>query len=131
VGVSFVKVKLNEAWSFLKAAEEEFAEAKEDPVRIRDAAEKAWNAVVQATDALIYALTGVRVMSHYERRMALRDIEKRRVDVKKLGLRDRYMARYKILHGETFYEGIVDVEEVKVEFEKVEEYIKDVEKLVG
>jgi len=51
--------------------------------------------------------------------------------VKKLGLRDRYMARYKILHGETFYEGIVDVEEVKVEFEKVEEYIKDVEKLVG
>jgi len=84
--VSFVKVKLNEAWRFLKAAEEEFAEAKEDPLRIRDVAEKAWNAVVQAADALIYALTGVRVMSNYERRMALRDIGKRRVDVKSWGL---------------------------------------------
>ena len=125
-----MKVKLNEAWSFLKAAEEEFTKAKGDPLRIRDAAEKAWSAVVQATDALIYALTGVRMMSHYERRVALRDIEKRRMDVKRLGLRDRYMARYKILHGETFYEGVVDVEEVKVELEKVEEYIKDVEKLV-
>jgi len=40
------------------------------------------------------------------------------------------MARYEIPHGEAFYEGVVDVEEVKVEFEKVEEYIKDVEKLV-
>jgi len=53
----YVKAKLHETWVFLKAAETEFKEAKSE-VEVRDAAEKAWGAVVQATDALIYALKG-------------------------------------------------------------------------
>jgi hypothetical protein len=126
----FVKAKLDEAWDFLGAAMEEFAKAGGDPVRVRDAAEKGWNAVVQATDALIHALAGVRPMSHYERRVALRDLERRRDDVRDLGLRDRYMARYKILHGEAFYEGVIDPEEIILEFERVKEYIEAIEKLV-
>ena len=72
-----MKARLGDAWSFLEAARKEFHESRGDPVRVRDAAEKAWNAVVQATDALIYAFTGSRPMSHYERRVALRDIERR------------------------------------------------------
>jgi hypothetical protein len=40
------------------------------------------------------------------------------------------MARYKVLHGETFYEGVVDLREVEVELEKVEEYVRDVELLL-
>lgn len=77
VGEDFVKARLGDAWSFLEAARKEFLESRGDPVRVRDAAEKAWNAVVQATDALIYAFTGSRPLSHYERRVALRDIERR------------------------------------------------------
>jgi hypothetical protein len=130
MGEDFVKARLGDAWSFLEAAKREFLESKGDPVRVRDAAEKAWNAVVQAADALVYAFTGSRPMSHYERRVALRDLERRVESVKRLGLRDRYMARYKVLHGETFYEGVVDLEEVKTELEKVEEYIRDVERLL-
>jgi hypothetical protein len=130
VGEDFVKARLGDAWSFLEAARKEFLESRGDPVRVRDAAEKAWNAVVQATDALIYAFTGSRPLSHYERRVALREIERRFEGVKRLGLRDRYMARYKVLHGETFYEGVVDLGEVEVELEKVEEYVRDVELLL-
>lgn len=33
------------------------------------------------------------------------------------------MARYRILHGEAFYEGMVDIEELKLELEEVSEYI--------
>ena len=40
------------------------------------------------------------------------------------------MARYMVLHGETFYEGVVDLGEVEVELEKVEEYVRDVELLL-
>jgi hypothetical protein len=130
VAEGFVRAKLSDAWSFLEAAKREFSESKEDPVKVRDAAEKAWNAVVQATDALIYALTGVRPMSHYERRVAMRDLERRFEGAKRLRLRDRYMARYKVLRGETFYEGVVDLEEIEVELGKVEEYIRDVESLL-
>jgi hypothetical protein len=130
VGEDFVKARLGDAWSFLEAARKELLESRGDPVRVRDAAEKAWNAVVEATDALIYAFTGSRPMSHYERRVALREIERRFEGAKRLGLRDRYMARYKVLHGETFYEGVVDLGEVEVELEKVEEYLKDVELLL-
>uniref|UniRef100_A0A7J3X518 HEPN domain-containing protein n=1 Tax=Thermofilum pendens TaxID=2269 RepID=A0A7J3X518_THEPE len=127
----FVRARLGDAWAFLEAARKEFSESGGDPVKVRDAAEKAWNAAVQATDALIYALTGARPMSHYERRRALRDLERKVESVRSLGLRDRYMARYKVLHGETFYEGVVDLEEVKTELDKVEEYIRDVEKLLS
>lgn len=126
----FVEAKLRDAWSFLEAAKREFSESKGDPIKVRDASEKAWNSVVQATDALIYALARSRLMSHYERRTALRDLERKVESVKRLGLRDRYMARYKVLHGETFYEGVVDLEEVKTELERVEEYIRDVERLL-
>jgi hypothetical protein len=126
----FTRARLSDAWSFLEAARREFSESKGDPIKVRDASEKAWNSIVQATDALIYALTGSKPMSHYERRVALRDLERRMKSVKKLELRDRYMARYKVLHGEAFYEGVVDLEEVKTELDKAEEYVRDVERLL-
>jgi len=33
------------------------------------------------------------------------------------------MARYKVLHGEMFYEGVVDLEGIEIELDRVEEYI--------
>jgi len=40
------------------------------------------------------------------------------------------MTRYKVLHGETFYEGIIDIEQLKVEMEKVGKLIKDIKSLL-
>ncbi|MCP8309572.1 MAG: hypothetical protein H3Z53_05690 [archaeon] len=59
----------------------------------------------------------------------LRDAEKSNPKVRELGFRDRYMARFRVLHGEIFYEGVVDVEELRLELEKVKEYIEDVRKV--
>jgi len=129
---SKIEELIKEAEEFIIIAEKEFNEAvkRNDKIRIRDSAEKAWNAIVQVTNALIIALTGKVPMSHYERRVMLRELEKTNIQVRKLGFRDRYMARYKVLHGETFYEGIIDIEELKVEFEKVHSYIEDIKKLL-
>lgn len=117
-----------ESEDFLKAAKKEFevALAKNDVVRIRDSAEKAWNSVVQATNALLLALTGRVPLSHHERRVMLRETEKSKPEVRDLGIRDRYMARFKVLHGETFYEGVIDIEELRLEMEKVDEYINSI-----
>ena len=127
-----VKELLGEAEVFLKAAKKEFgvALAKSDVVRIRDSAEKAWNSVVQATNALLLALTGRVPLSHHERRVILREAEKLKSEVRDLGIRDRYMARFRVLHGETFYEGVIDIEELKLEMEKVDEYINSVKSVI-
>jgi hypothetical protein len=50
MGEDFVKVRLGDTWRLLEAAKKELSESRGDPVRVRDAAEKAWNAAVQATD---------------------------------------------------------------------------------
>jgi hypothetical protein len=125
----YVKAKLQEARESLKAAEAEFKEAKSE-VEVRDAAEKAWGAVVQATDALIYALKGRKPLSHFERRKALRELEEEVDAVGRLGPGDRHMARCKPPRG-AFYEGVVDREEVRLELEKARKYVEDVEELLG
>jgi len=128
-----VKAKglIDEAETFLKAAREEFetAIAKNDMVRIRDSAEKAWNAVVRSTNGLLLALTGKLPLSHYERKVMLRDAERSNLKVRELGVRDRYMARFRVLHGEAFYEGVVDIDELRLELERVEEYINDINEM--
>ncbi|MGB9704351.1 MAG: hypothetical protein ACPL3C_02790 [Pyrobaculum sp.] len=67
---------IEDAEAFARAAEGEFGEAvaKGDRILMRDAAEKAWDAVVQATNALILALAGKVPMSLYERRAMLREL---------------------------------------------------------
>ena len=127
-----VKALLSSAREFYERALREFEEAiaRNDVIGIRDSAEKAWNAVVQAINALIVYYTGVTPMSHFERRRKLRELEKSVREVGELGLTDRYMARFNVLHGETFYEGVIDVEQLRDEMVKVGRIIGDVEKLV-
>jgi len=102
-----------------------------DILAIRDSAEKAWNAVVQAVNALLLERTSRIPSSHFERRKMLREIEMKDSNIGKLGILDRYMARYKVLHGETFYEGIIDVEQLKTEIEKVKILIEDIKLLLS
>jgi len=61
-------------------------------IAARDAAEKAWNAVVQAADVLVVELLGRRPKSHRERREALWEIERRVPELD--GIYDRYNARF-------------------------------------
>ncbi|RLE57673.1 MAG: hypothetical protein DRJ40_00190 [Thermoprotei archaeon] len=130
--MSKVRELLQEARELLKRAEKELTEAiqKNDTLEMRDAAEKAWNAIVQATNALILHYTGKVPTSHYERRKLLRELEKKNTTIEQLGLLDRYMARFRILHGETFYEGIIDIEQLEIEMKKVHKYIQDIEELL-
>jgi HEPN domain-containing protein len=129
---SIVKALLLSARDLYERALRDFEEAlvKNDVIGIRDSAEKAWHAVVQAINALLVHYTGVTPRSHFERRKMLRELERSVREVGELGLSDRYMARFKVLHGETFYEGIIDAEQLKDEMVKVKKIIEDVEKLV-
>jgi hypothetical protein len=128
-----VKVYMDDSVKFIEEALKEFKVGVEnnDAIRIRDVAEKAWNAVVQATNALILYYLGKTPSSHWERRRLLRELERVKPEVESLGLRDRYSARERNLHELVFYEGVVDVNDVEFELEKARRYVEDVRKLLG
>ncbi len=121
------------AEDFYRRAREGFSSAVSggDAVGIGDSAEKAWNAVVQAINALLLSRHGKIPASHFERRKMLRDLEKADEDIRRLGLLDRYMARYRVLHGEAFYEGILDIEQLSLEMDRVRELIDDIKKILS
>jgi hypothetical protein len=127
-----IKLFLDDAKEFLERGFKEFEEAVKlnDNVRIRDAAEKLWNATINATNALILSYFDIVPASHWERRRLLEKLEDANPEVKKLGFRDRYGARDRYLHEMTFYDGIIDVEMLRKEVEKVKEYINDVCRLL-
>jgi len=102
-----------------------------DHLKVRDAAEKLWNATVNAANALILHELDVVPASHWERRKLLERLEDTLPEVERLGLRDRYGARERYLHEMTFYGGIVDPETLRREVEKVRKYLADVKRLVG
>jgi hypothetical protein len=70
---------------------------------IRDAAEKAWCAALQATNALILARTGALPPKSPNTTRALRAMAAAEPAVR--DLRDRYFARQGALHGDCFYTG--------------------------
>ena len=128
-----VKVYIDDAMKFVEEALREFRDgvANNDIVRVRDAAEKAWNAVIQATNALILHYLGKTPSSHWERRRLLRELEREKPEVESLGFRDRYSARERNLHEIVFYEGLVDINDVEFELEKARRYVEDARKLLG
>ncbi len=97
---------------------------EKNTVKLRDSAEKAWNAAGQAANALALKDTGSTPRSHYERRNALRQVEEKHPELAKLGIYDRYAARSRLVHGEIFYEGVLDPDLLKLEIEKVREFIE-------
>ncbi|MEM2168107.1 MAG: PaREP1 family protein [Thermoproteota archaeon] len=130
--VGRIKVFLDDAKDFLERGSKELKEAirLNDHVRIRDAAEKLWNATISAANALILSHLDVVPASHWERRRLLEKLEDAKPEIGKFGFRDRYGARERYLHEMTFYDGIIDVEMLEREIRKVKEYISDVTKAV-
>lgn len=124
-----VEMFLRDAKDFLKRGVEELEEGVKisDQLKIRDAAEKLWNAVISATNALILHYLDVVPASHWERRKLLEKLEDTIPKIEGLGFRDRYGARERYLHEMTFYDGIIDIEMLRREIEKVKKYVADVE----
>jgi hypothetical protein len=123
-----VLVYFEDACKFYEESVREFEEGvkENNSYKIRDSAEKAWNAVIQATNALILKFSGKLPSSHWERRKMLRELEIRLPEMGKLMLRDRYGARERHLHETVFYEGNIDIEDIKYELEKVRAYLNDI-----
>ncbi len=117
---------LRDSYEFYQAAVKEMVEGikENNTVKLRDSAEKAWNAAVQAANALALRYTGLIPRSHYERRRALREVEQKVPELAGLGIYDRYAARSRLLHGEVFYEGVLDPDLLKIEIEKVLEFME-------
>ncbi|KUO79320.1 MAG: hypothetical protein AT718_04395 [Vulcanisaeta sp. JCHS_4] len=99
-------------------AKEEFEKAVKlnDVFLYRNAADKAFLALVIAINAYISAVEGVEPSSHSERRRILRKIGRE-------DLRALYSDLMSTLHEEAFYEGVYQPDEVEYAIRKVEEVI--------
>jgi secreted Zn-dependent insulinase-like peptidase len=106
----------------LRYAKEEFEKAVKlgDICLYRNAADKAFLALVIAVNAYIKAVEGVEPSSHGERRRILRKIGRE-------DLRALYSDLMKTLHEEALYEGVYQPEEVEYAMKKVEEVIAKLE----
>jgi Archaeal PaREP1/PaREP8 family. len=106
------------AREILNYAKEEFEKAIKlnDVFLYRNAADKAFLALVIAISAYISAVEGVEPSSHSERRRILRKIGRE-------DLRALYSDLMSTLHEEVFYEGVYQPDEVEYAIRKVEEVI--------
>jgi len=89
-----------------------------------------WNAVINATNALILHKLDIVPTSHWESKKLLEKLENEDPRIEELGIRDRYGARERYLHEMTFYDGIINIDMLKREIAKVEKYIADIESLL-
>jgi len=110
------------AREILKYAEEELGKALRlnDVFLYRNAADKAFLALVVAVNAYIGVVEGVEPVSHGERRKILRKIGRE-------DLRALYSDLMKILHEEAFYQGVYQPDEVEYAVRKVEEVVAQLE----
>ena len=127
-----VNIFLQNALDFFMRGSKEIDEGfrLNEQLKIRDAAEKLWNAIINATNALILKELDVVPASHWKRRKLLEKLEDLLPEVEKLDLRDRYGARERYLHEMTFYDGIIDPEMLRREVDRVKKYLDDVKKLI-
>lgn len=122
---------LQTAKRLLEEAKKEFEEGKieKDDLKIRSASEKAWNAVVQATNCL-FLKNGIPVPNtQRERKQCMLQLTLKNNKVREKDLRNRYMSLKGILHEDCFFESIYEISILEEEFHKVNQYIIDVENL--
>lgn len=109
--------------TFLRAVDElSTARAAGDDLGVRQSAEKAWLAVVEATDYLLGSKHNIRVhadeRAHAERRRSLRDLQYG-------DLERNYGHLSQTLHGDIFYLGEeVSREQMQSFFEEAAEYVE-------
>lgn len=113
------------AREILSYAREEFEKAVRlnDIFLYRNAADKAFLALVVAINTYISVKEGVIPTSHSERRSILRKMGRE-------DLRALYSDLMRTLHDEAFYEGVFQPDEVKYAMDKVDEIIRGLEEEV-
>ncbi len=94
---------------------------------IRDAAEKAWCATMRATEALVLARTGQEPGKSTDAGRRLRSLSMK--DRSLMSLRDLYLVRQEILHGECFYHNYYELEEIDLLVSQTSDFILDAERL--
>jgi len=128
-----VGMLLEEAENFIERGVDGLGEGVKTngDIKILDAAEELWNAVVSATKALILYYLDVVSASRCERRKLLEKLEDMDPSVEKLKLRSRYEVRERCLHVMALYGGITDLDMLRGEVDKVKNYVSDVKNLVA
>jgi len=94
-----------------------------DMLLYRNAADKAFLALVVAVNAYVKAIEGVEPTSHGERRRMLRKMGRE-------DLRALYSDVMKTLYEEAFYEGVYQPDEVEYAIKKVEECVEEMKREV-
>ncbi|MGB9705837.1 MAG: PaREP1 family protein [Pyrobaculum sp.] len=110
------------AREILRYAGEELERAvrTRDVFLYRNAADKAFLALVVAVNEYLKAVVGVVPSSHSERRRLLREVGRE-------DLRALYSDLMKTLHEEAFYEGVYQPDEVRYAVDKVRSVIEELE----
>ena len=118
-----VDVALTTAEEILEYAEEEFDKAirTKDALLYRNAADKAFLAMIVAVNSYINRKLGITPKSHGERRSLLRKMERE-------DLRALYSDVMETLHDEAFYEGIYNPEEAEYAIKQVRRMIEELRK---
>ncbi len=130
-------LRIERAWLGLKDAKrklEECKRAKTDVERsyhLSTACEHAFHSVVTAVEELLiknkYPIPGDRG----ERFRLLEDLSKKNNDIAELKLKERLGSLFTDLHVRGYYRSALSLEEAEKCVEKVESYVKDVERLLS
>ena len=97
----------------------------------KDASEKAWIALSQATDVLVDKLLERVPKGHYDRRIALREIEMKLPEMATKNFYDRYGSLSYYIRNNTQYYSTLDLEMLRFEAERLNTFIADVKKILG
>ena len=120
---------LTEADCFFAIAQREYEAGKKEnnDKSIRQGAEKAWNASVQATKAIALKMTGKIPRSYNAQWQFLNDLIKKNTTNGYLLMAFKEFA--KGLHGECFYHGEYELNEMNNDFEQVKHFIDEIKKI--
>ena len=119
------KFLIADAWSLHQDALEMLSQG-----RLRNAAEKAWGATKQATDAVILERTGREPGTTGITYRGIRGLRHQSAELESLA--NRYSQRMQDLHGSCFYDGILEPEEPIIrDIHDTEVYIRDAGRLSG
>ncbi len=95
----------------------------------REASEKAWIALFQAVDFLVHGKLNRIPKGHYDRKIALREIEEKDTTLAQLHIYDRYAARAAHIRNNTTYYTSQDLELLSFEIGKAKDLIEDIRKI--
>ncbi len=101
----------------------------QDEVLLRDAAEKTWGAVTQATNELLQVYDRTVPSGTGARRSSLNAIERQNRRIRRLRMLARFTTVEGVLHKDCFYDGYCPLPLITDVIEDAQEYIDDVEAL--